>query len=151
MVAKKKVTTPRRKPKPLPRKVGPYSGVQLRKPSQITLQMLERWDVCYDAYVWLRDHGGVLPLNDRAISAEFERTHTSEFKINWLININNLLFTDLINQTQLNSARVAINKMRSEFNAAVTALMLDKETPSHIKADKKLLLALRLIDNLEKI
>ena len=148
MTTKKKVSN-------IQRVVGPFSGVKLIKPGIVTLHMLEAWDVCYDGYVWLKNNGSLLPLTPEAIEKAMQRTHVGEFQISWLITINNHVFENFLRQTDSKPARIAINKMRAEYNASVTSTVLalapSNRVPDQIVRDRKLLLALKLLENIRNI
>ena len=154
MAISKKVPTRRRKgatPRGDTRVVGPFSGVMLRKPHAVTLDMLEEWDVCYDAYTWLKLHGGTLELNEKDVHDAIRRTHLSDFKLSWLLTLNDHIFTGLLKQTNLKSAQTAIMRMRADFNAQVSSAAMRADQPAEIELDQKLLLVSKFLENLRKI
>lgn len=116
------------------RSTRPLSGVKLRKPRSITLKMLERWDVCYDAHAWFKQAVGArgyFPFDDAAIDRIFGKYTTAlGFRTSWLIAMNNILLREFASQVEVNTtAYRVINKLRAEFNASVTASDLQNISP----------------------
>lgn len=149
MTRKEKAQTKSGVRRPPPRRPGAkvnetYTGLKLPKPKVLTLKMLEQWDVCYEGHAWFKARGTSVDLDDKSIQKFMEQVRVGDrFKTVWLITLCNMILGRYALDVKTHTARVAINNVRADFVAQVTAVNL-QDLPSDVLLAEQIRLMCRL-------